>query len=36
MGNAHFRTWSMVRKLKIIENVLQRLFDLENVENVKG
>ena len=29
MRNAHFRTWNMVRKLKIVDNETQTLFDME-------
>ena len=29
MTNAHHRTWSMVRKLKKVENETQPLFDLK-------
>ena len=29
MKNAHCRTWTMVRKLKNVENETQTLYDLE-------
>ena len=33
--NVHCRTWNMARKLKIMENKKNPLYDLKNDENIK-